>query len=216
MSAMTDAAKAGDMDAIDSLLAADPSAASARDESGETPLMAALYRGHTTIVNRLIDAGATVDVFAAAATGRTDALDRELAGSSERVSACAYDGWTPLHLAAFFGHLKAAERLLDAGAEVSAVSRNSLSNTPLHAATAGKHSDVALLLIERGADVNAVDSGKLTPFHIAAENGLEEVVRALIAAGADAHAVDAEQKTPLSRAVARNLDRIVDLINDPR
>ena len=125
----------------------------------------------------------------------------------------AYDGWTALHLAAFFGRHTAAERLLDAGADPCAVSRNSLSNTPLHAALAGSHTEVALLLISRGADVNALDAGRHTPLHIAAENGLIDAVKALLDSGADAHAVDADDKTPLSRAAARNRSDVVDLLN---
>jgi ankyrin repeat protein len=212
MSAITDAAKTGDRKEVKRLLDGDPSLVTARDESGETPLMSALYRGHTEMVDMLIDAGAPLDLFAAAATGRMDALERHLP-STAAVNSYAYDGWTPLHLAAFFGHTAAAERLLEAGADPSAVSRNALANTPLHAATAGRHSDVALLLTARGADVNAVDAGRLTPLHIAAENGLQDVVRALRAAGADPHAVDAEDKTPLSRAAAKNLNEVVDLLN---
>lgn len=213
---MTDAAKTGNADAVARLLADDPSAMEARDDNGETPLMSALYRGHTTVVDLLIDAGAPLDIFAASATGRTGALDHALTASPACVTQYACDGWTALHLAAFFGHGDAARRLLDTGADPRAKSRNALENTPLHAATAGRHPEVALLLIARGADVHATDAARHTPLHIAAENGLEEVVRALIAAGADPHAVDAEEKTPLSRAAARNLTAIVDLINDPR
>lgn len=216
MSAMTDAAKAGDRDVVARLLADDPAAGNTRDDNGETPLMSALYRGHTKIVDLLIDAGAPLDLFAASATGRIEALDRVLAASKASVTQYAYDGWTALHLAAFFGHADAAGRLLDAGADPRAKSRNSLGNTPLHAATAGQHPAVALLLIARGADVHSTDAARHTPLHIAAENGLEDVVRALMAAGADPHAVDADEQTPLSRAAARNLSAIVDLINDPR
>jgi ankyrin repeat protein len=102
---------------------------------------------------------------------------------------------------------------LNAGARVSALSRNSLKNTPLHAAAAGGHADIALLLIERGADVTIPDAGGHTPLHIAAENGLVDVVKALLARGADPLAVDGEDKTPLSRAAAKNRNEVVDVIN---
>lgn len=212
VSALIDAAKAGDEDKVRELLRQNPALADARLENGESALIAALYRGHRAIVGAVLEAGAHVDVFAAAALGRLEDLraalrDRAAAGS------VSYDGWTPLHLASFFGHREAAAMTLDAGAAVSAISRNSMKNTPLHAATAGGHSDVALLLIDRGADVTVPDAGRHTPLHIAAENGLVDVVKALLSRGADPLAVDAEDKTPLSRAAARNRDDVVDAIN---
>ena len=213
---LLEAAKAGDRTRVQELTDADPALAAYRASSGETPLMAALYRGHQAIVEDLADvldrARAPLDVFAAAATGRQAALETALAGGPV-VNSVAYDGWTPLHLAAFFGRRAAAARLLAAGADVAAVSRNSLANTPLHAALAGGHTEVALLLVEHGAPVGAADSGGHTPLHIAAENGSEEAVKALLAHGADPHAVDQEDKTPLSRAAARNRTAIVDIIN---
>src|SRR5436190_11948409 len=147
---LIEAAKSGDLRKVRQMLADNFLLASQRLSNGESPLMAALYRGHHDVVAAIIEAGAEIDVFAAAATGRVDDLRRELNEST--VNRHAYDGWTPLHLAAFFGHRDAARVLLDGGAAVGAVSQNSLVNTPLHAATAGKHADVALLLLERGAD----------------------------------------------------------------
>src|SRR5262245_47810992 len=162
---LVDAAKAGDLGKVRAMLAVNFLLASQRLSSGESPLMAALYRGHADVVTAIINAGAEIDVFAAAATGRFDDLRRVL--NDRTVNSYAYDGWTPLHLAAFFGHLELARMLLDTKADVAAVSQNSLANTPLHAATAGKHADVALLLLDRGADPFAVDSGGYTPLEIA-------------------------------------------------
>ncbi len=216
MSDLIEAAKAGNGPRVRELLRDLPSSAAARNESGESALMAALYRGHRETAEEIADAqiaaGDPLDVFAAAALGRDDQLERALTDPAA-VSAFAYDGWTALHLAAFFGRLGATTRLLESGASLAAVSRNPLANTPLHAAVAGGHSEVALFLIARGADVNATDSGKHTPLHIAAEAGYLPVVEALLARGADAHVVDAEDKTPLSRAAARNHAAVVDAIN---
>ena len=140
--------------------------------------MAALYRGHHTIVDALVDGGAEVDVFAAAATGRLPELEKALALPG-RVTAYSYDGWTPLHLAAFFGQLDAVRLVLGAGADVQAISHNSLKNTPLHAATAGKHTDVALLLLGHGADPEILDTGGFSPSRIAVENQMDAVSAAL-------------------------------------
>lgn len=169
---LIDAAKAGDEQRVRALIAADPTLAASRLPGGESPLMTALYRGHRHVVAALVELGAELDVFASAATGNVLHLHRELrrAGAA---NAYAYDGWTPLHLAAFFGQLEAARLLLDAGAKLDAVSRNSLANTPLHAAAAGKHPAVATLLLHRGANPHAVDAGGFTPLRIAVENGFE-------------------------------------------
>ena len=216
---LLDAAKAGDRDAVRALLDRDPALAlEARRAAGgaEAPIMAALYRGHADLANELADRSTSpempLDLFSAAALGRDADLDAALA-RGERVDGVADDGWTPLHLAAFFGHRAACERLLEAGADLRAVSRNAMANTPLHAAVAGGHVDSALLLIERGAEVNATDAGGHSPLHIAAEAGYVPVVRALLARGADPHLVDAEERTPLARAAARNHEAVVDLIN---
>ena len=174
---LIEAAKAGDLGRVRALLAENFLLASQRLPSGESALMSALYRGHADIVDALIESGAEIDIFAAAATGRTVDLRRAL--DPDTVNSYAYDGWTPLHLAAFFGHLQAAQLLLGAGATVQAVSRNSLSNTPLHAAAAGKHGDVALLLLEHGADPLKTDAGGYTPLEIARQNQLDSVVAAI-------------------------------------
>jgi ankyrin repeat protein len=210
--ALLDAAKGGDVRQVRTLLAEDRALAALQMPSGETPLMAALYRGHMNIVEALLEAGAPLDVFAAAALGKVDEIDRILDESPASVNAFAYDGWTPLHLAAFFGRHDMADRLLQAGADMSAESRNSIRNTPLHAALAGNHPDIALLLIERGAPVGARDAGGHTPLHIAAENGSVDAVKALLARGADPHGVDGEEKTPLARAAARNHAAVIDAI----
>jgi ankyrin repeat protein len=172
---LIEAVNEGDLARVKAMVGVAPALASARLPGGESPIMAAVYRGHREVVDALLDAGANVDVFAAAATGRTDDLRRTLKEAGA-VRAYAYDGWTPLHLAAFFGRTDAARILLDAGADVHAVSRNSLSNTPLHAAAAGKHSEIALLLLAHGAKSDPADAGGYTPLQIATQNHLEAVV----------------------------------------
>lgn len=176
--ALIEAAKAGDEATVREIVARTPGVVLQRLPSGESPLMTALYRGHHRIVAALIELGADVDVFAAAGTGRLADLTNAL-GHPGAISAFSFDGWTPLHLASFFGQRDACRALLDAGAAVHVLSRNSLRNTPLHAAVAGKHGDVALLLLERGADPSIRDAGNYTPLSIAEENQLGVVVEAM-------------------------------------
>jgi ankyrin repeat protein len=174
---LIEAAKSGDLGKVRGMLERNFLLASQRLPNGESPLMAALYRGHHDVVTAIIDAGAEIDVFAAAATGRADDLRRAI--TEETLNSYAYDGWTPLHLAAFFGHVEAVRMLLDARAAVDAASTNNLKNTPLHAATAGKHPEAALLLLAHGANPLATDAGGYTPLEIARQNQLESVVAAM-------------------------------------
>ena len=207
-----EACKAGDDSVVSEMLARDPSLAAVHPQTGETPLMAALYRGHQAIVDRLVHAGAPLDLFAAAALGRADLVEAGLQADPDGVRRQSYDGWTPLHLAAFFGHAAAVTQLLARGADPGAVSGNSMRNTALHAAVAGGRVEAALTLIEAGAGVNTPDGGGHTPLHIAAEGGYVPIVDSLLKHGADPHAVDAEDRTPLARAAARNHAAVIDLI----
>ncbi len=206
------AAKDGDLDEMRRLFSAEPGVLASRGATGETALMGALYNRREAVVEWLVASGVPLDIFAAASLGDVAAL-APLTASADAVASYSYDGWTPLHLAAFFGRRAAAEALLGAGAAIDAVSRNALANTPLHAAVAGGQVDVSLMLIEAGADIHAQDAGRHTPFHLAAEAGYVPIARALFDRGADAHVVDAEDRTPLSRAVAKGHAEIVDLIN---
>ena len=210
--ALIEAVKAGDVGKARTILQHNPRSGTEPIPSGETAVMTAIYRGQRELAQEIAPAAADLDVFAAAALGDAAALGRAIAAG--RTNDVAYDGWTPLHLAAFFGQRDAAAQLIDAGAALDAVSRNGMRNMPLHAATAGGHSDIALLLIDRDADVNGQDAGRHTPLHIAAENGLADVVRALLSRGADPLAVDAEDRTPLARAAAKNRNEIIDLLNE--
>jgi ankyrin repeat protein len=212
ITAFMQACRDGNTEAVRSMLQQDPSLAGARVEGGETAVIAALYRGHREVVDVLLAAGAPVDLFTAAAVGLPEIVQARLGEQPAGIGALSFDGWTALHLAAFFGHVDVIDRLLAAGADVNARSRNSTANTPLHAAVAGGRVAAALRLIGTGADVHAVDSGKYTPLHIAAESGQVPVVESLLARGADPHAVDNDDKTPLSRAAAKNHAAIVDLI----
>ena len=145
--------------------------------NGMPPLMLAIYMRKLHLAELLISRGAVKDVFAAAALGDTEAVRAALKADDVLLNMNSSDGWTPLHLACFFGHLTTAEMLLGMGADVKARSANALHNTPLNAASAGRHREICALLLKHGAEVNAAQEGGFTPLHAAAANGDLDLVR---------------------------------------
>src|SRR5258706_1716552 len=143
----------GDMKRVCFLVQGEPGIL-VRTEGGGSLLLTALYRGRQDLVDVLAPRVHT-DVFEAAALGDVARVIQLVKKDPEVVSKHSSDGWTALHLAAFMGHQKTGEALLEMGADVSELSRNQMANQPLHAALAGKTDPgVVQMLIERGADVN--------------------------------------------------------------
>jgi ankyrin repeat protein len=198
-----EAIKAGEFERVKALLSADPTLVNARSSTGESAILAAVYHGRKEVANLLVARGATLTLFEACAAGEFDRVERLLEGGAA-VNACSDDGWTPLHLAAFFGHAKIAELLLAHDADVTARSKNSNGNTPLHAALASNQKIAAGLLIGGGADVNAADAAGWRPLHLAAAHNNLDAMKVLIAQGADISAANAEGLTPLAFARQRN------------
>jgi uncharacterized protein len=187
---------AGDEDMLRDELERDPDLAGTRNADGLSPVLYALYNGKSELVEPLLDANPPLDVFDAAAVGRTRGLEELLDGEPGLVTSWSKDGFTPLHLAAFFGEEEAVKILLERGADVSVVSRNpKIVVTPLHSAAAGSHPGVVKLLLEAGADVNAAQDRGFTPLHSAANNDDRESAEALLAAGADPRLTTDDGKT---------------------
>jgi ankyrin repeat protein len=191
----------GDEDALRDALGGDPDLAATLNADGLSPVLYALYNGKSDLVEPLLAANPPLDVFAAAAVGMTRGLGELLDGERELVTSWSPDGFTALHLAAFFGQEDAAKLLLERGADVSLVARHATIHvTPLHSAAAGLHPEIVKLLLEHGADPNAAQDGGFTPLHSAAQNDDRESVEALLEAGADPSLANDEGKTPADLA----------------
>ena len=203
-----DAAKQGDAARVRQMLAANPALAGARAESGESAVLLAVYYGKEEVLAILLERGAPLDVFEAAAAGVRERVAALVKENGERLRAFSHDGFTPLHLAAFFGRIPVVELLLSAGAPVNEISHNPSELRPLHSAVAHRQPQVALeiarALIAAGADVNATQHGGWTPLHAAALHGNVPLVRLLLDAGAAADAKNETGQTPASLARSKN------------
>ncbi len=197
---------------VEKILAAEPALALTREAGQPSPLLMAAYLRAPDLV-ALLTRRAAMDACEAAALGDTERLAEVLGRDPSQVNARSGDGWTPLHLAAYFGSRAAVELLLSRGASVSAVSGGQEKNQPLHAALAGAcDPPIVKALVARGADVNATGAGGVTPLHVAASRGSAELVRLLVAAGADTEARLQDGKTPAAIATERGHPEIAALI----
>lgn len=198
---MMAAVAAGDSERVSALLAEDPSLVNARGEDGVSAVLLARYRFDRATMDALLAADPELDIFEGAALGRIDRIRVALDDDPAAVRAYSPDGFTALHLAAFFGKPEIARALIDAGAPVDAYTTNDLANQPLHAAAAGRHLEVCRVLLAAGADVNATQHGGYTPLHEAAQHGDVEMVELFLSAGADPTA-NVPEGTPAAMAEA--------------
>ncbi|MBM7567607.1 ankyrin repeat domain-containing protein [Paenibacillus sacheonensis] len=207
-SEMVEAVKEGRADTVSALLQQDASLANARNDSGETAVLMAAYYRSSAIKELLLDHGAELGAFEAAAVGSTQRVAEWLAKSPELIGAYSNDGYTMLGLAAHFGSEEAARFLLERGADVDARSRDgNLNNMAIHAAIAGNYEHIVRLLLDHGADVHAVCEGKwrlgYTPLHVAAYFGRSPMIPLLLEAGADRAALTDDGRTAAELAVMR-------------
>ncbi len=185
-----EAIEADDTAEVRRILAADPGSAATRNAAGVSALLCARYRQNQALVDAVLEPDPELDVFDAAALGRTDRLTELLDDNPELAKEWASDGFTPLSLAAFFGQPQAVALLLDRGADVSAVSRNAMEVQPLHAATAARNAEIVTLLLDAGADPDARQHGGWTPLAAARHSGQDAIADILLARGADPSTAD--------------------------
>ena len=207
------AIQTGNKNTVERLLRETPDLILARDKSNLSPLMTAMYHHEIEIANLLLDRMLALTIYEAAATGKMVHLISNLACEPELVNAYSDDGFQPLGLAAYFGHKKAVEYLIKAGAELNSVSKNKMAVTPLQSAVAGRNLEITRLLIETGASPNVRERGGYTPLHTAAHNGDVEIVRSLVFGGADLEAKSDKEETPLDMALDAGHNEVAVLLN---
>jgi ankyrin repeat protein len=195
-----DAIKHGDLGEVKSLLSLNYGLIYERD-NGLSPVIIAVYSQEQQITDFLIDKTGSLNIFEAAATGKTNQIARHLARDPLLVNSYSCDGFQPLGLACYFGHYGTAEYLIKAGAVINSPSRNLLGASPiLSAATAG-HVRIVMLLLKHNANPNTRDNNGFTPLHAAAQNGDIKMIRSLLFNGADMTICNNREKLPIDLAV---------------
>jgi uncharacterized protein len=207
------AVQVGDAERIRSLLQNDPSFAAAKDANGVSALMFAFYYRRPEIADLLLATKPDLDIFEATAAGKADQVSQILKKDPDAAKRWSADGFTALHLAAFFGRPEIARILIRNAADVSATSRNSMKVAPLHSAAAAHSREIVRLLLENDAPADVRQEGGWTPLHEAAQIGDVEMTRDLLQHRADPQARSDDGKTPADMAAAKGHEEIVKLLS---
>lgn len=124
-----------------------------RNRNGDTALRMAAFTGKLPFVQRLVEAGAEVNMY----------------------------GWSPLSYAAFNGHAEAVTYLLKRGAEINAPTEN--GSTALLFAARNGHREIVEILLKNEADPNIANENDETALDWAEKTNNADIAQRLRDAG---------------------------------
>ena len=154
--------------------------------------------GKREVARILSEDGAEYDACSAAGLGDEARLKALLDDDPSIASREQPYGMTPLHWAARAGSAECANLLLDAGADVNALTK--VHRAPLHLAAEADKEPAARLLVRRGANVDIQDRKGRTPLHRATYEGRVAAAEALLELGANARIPNRNGKNALEVA----------------
>ncbi len=204
--------KKGDLGGVQNALAVEPELVDATNNSGQSAFLLAKYYRQQAVADFLLTQRPKFDVFDMCVAGQVEPVLAEIEHEPSLLEAHSGDGWTPLHLAAFFGYPALATVLIERGAKVDSRSSNAMVNTPLHAAVAGGQTALVELLLKNGANPNAKQEGGWTALHAAAQSGNREMVETLLAGGAQVDVRAGNNQAPLDLALLKGHQDLAGLL----
>lgn len=202
-----------DPDAARAVLMANPALAHARDERGMPAIVVARYRYELDIFDQLLRAAGPLDIVEATVAGDAPRVRELLQAEAALRETRTPDGFTLLHLAAYFQQEGVVRVLTALGADVHAWTEAEAALQPLHLAAGRPHNGaICAALIEAGANPDAQDEHGETPLHRAAQAGDEQTVRALLTAGANPAIETDHGMTPWEIAYALDRDALAEVL----
>ena len=204
-SALHAAVASGHNKVVTRLLSEKHNALNCQDYSGRTPLHEAVRKNDSTIVNILLDKQPQMVKYKCKHWQEVDETLLSLEELAEYNADVCHCGYTPLHLAARYGHLEVAILLIRKGARLD--ERDCTGATPVHVASCHNHANLI------GGNLNVKTSNGSTPLHSAAACGAVEIIDYLLYKKASLTATDNYGLTALHYSIHNIRFRsVVDLI----
>jgi ankyrin repeat protein len=179
-------ARADDVDGLTAALATMPAGRTLRNSAGESLFQFSVYHGRAKCA-ALLRQHEPLGFHEAALAGDAARVDALLDAAPWAIDLLSPDGWTALHLAAFFGGDAVVVRLLERGADASVWARAFETNLPIHAACAGRRIGKAAFakLVAATGDPDVSPTNGYSALMEAAMIGFGDAAEVLLAAGAD-------------------------------
>ena len=205
------AVSAGHVEVVRELISSPPTALTCRDYTGRTALHEAVRKNNSEIVKIILEREPaliheTCDHWQSVEQQNEThkSLVLSLEESLEYHGDVCHCGFTPLHIAARYGHWEIGMYLIETGgARVNA--SDCFGATPLHVAACHNH-DIFVHLLMRsgiGGNINSRSSNGSTPLHSAAACGAADVIDFLLYFGAILSAVDSDGLSALHYTILR-------------
>lgn len=207
----------GNLESLKRSIRERPGSLGVTNSESMTPLLFSMYLGKTEAARAMYETPFAFTVHEKAVMNDLEGVTRMLNADTTLLDSYSQDGWTALHLAAFFGHKGIVQVLLTKGAQIDNPSRSkaSFGNSPLQAAIAMGQSEIVRLLLDHGANPNFVQQPSLlTPLHIAASRKDIDIVRLLLERGASREVASADGKKPADIADERQNPEIAKFLRE--
>lgn len=146
------------------------------------------------------ESGDLDEFFRSVTDGRVEIVEEGLRRHPEWANAELFLGIRPVYRAAVLGREEVLALLLQAGADVNAVTDR--GTHPLHASAEHGNTKITDRLLDAGANVNVANEAGQTPLFFAVRFAHPELAELLLARGASTEVTDRWGRTPLHYAAA--------------
>lgn len=212
LSVLEEYVETGNIQDLELLLSRNPELVKQNTSHDISPLLLACYYHKPQVVQVILKYITTITIHEACAVGLLQHVQMMIDHKQEIVNEVSRPGFTPLGIAAHFGHEDIVKLLLSHRADPNTPSQNGYHVFPLHAALTANNTNISKMLIEAGAAVNIIQQGKISPLHLAAQHGNIELIILLLEQGAHVQTVTSAGYSAADLAAAKGFHDIAQIL----